>query len=222
MKRAAALLIFAIAATLLSPIGAERAMAADGEVYINPSSPRVATFKPGDGVEEYRAVITIMGCTAKSQIADLKSSNKDMPVEARSGYLVVRYGDRKGKATITCTVKGVPLSTTFTVKKYENPLNGFSIGKKRCEALYDKTDSATIKKTFRGKALSLKAKKGWVIRSVVVYNGLTAQTQTWRNLNAATFSKKVTLTSAYGSVSVTCYQEKTGIQETLQLYRRAY
>lgn len=50
-----------------------------------------------------------------------------MKVSAKDGYIRVDYGKKAGKATITCTVKGVKLKTTFTVKKYTNPVSSIKI-----------------------------------------------------------------------------------------------
>lgn len=104
--------LLAVPATSMKDVSA----ATSKTVYINPYSDRVVSYKPGR-VTQASGVISIMGCTKASQIKKLKCSNKNMKVSAKDGYIRVDYGKKAGKATITCTVKGVKLKTTFTVKK---------------------------------------------------------------------------------------------------------
>ena len=50
--------------------------AASSNVYINPYSATVVTYKTGDGVRKNWSVISIMGCSKKSEIKNLKCSTK--------------------------------------------------------------------------------------------------------------------------------------------------
>lgn len=96
---------------------------------MNPYSATVVTYKPGKDVNTFTSTISIMGCDKAKEIKKLKSSNKNIRVAARDGYIRVEFGKKAAKSTITCTVKGVKLKTTFTVKKYTNPCKTFKIGK---------------------------------------------------------------------------------------------
>lgn len=157
-----------------------------------------------------------MGCTKASQIKKLKCSNKDMKVSAKDGYIRVDYGKKAGKATITCTVKGVKLKTTFTVKKYTNPVSSIKIGSKKYTSKFAKNDYIYISKKVSKKALNIKAKKGWTIKSVSVYNGKSKH----YDVNKSSFSKKITLNKKYADLFVVMYQKSTGLTESLMITYR--
>lgn len=124
--------VMTLTAGAVAPQGNVEVQAASGRVYVNPYSATVVTYKPGKDVNTFTSTISIMGCDKAKEIKKLKSSNKNIRVAARDGYIRVEYGKKEAKSTITCTVKGVKLKTTFTVKKYTNPCKTFKIGKQTC------------------------------------------------------------------------------------------
>lgn len=218
-KFAQKVIAFMLAAAMVFTAGvfpaADEVQAAGNSVYINPYSDTVVTYKPGDGIKNNWSVISIVGCEKKSQIKNLKSSNKNMKVERRDGYIVVNYGDKAQKTTITCTVKGVKLKTVFTVKKYTSPVKSFKIGKTNATSQFKKTD--VVKKggkTYKNQNLSVQVKSGWKINFVSVYNG--GKTKHYSNVNSTKFSKKITLKGTTSYVVVQCVNAKTKITENLQ------
>lgn len=203
--------LLAVPATSMKDVSA----ATSKTVYINPYSDRVVSYKPGR-VTQASGVISIMGCTKASQIKKLKCSNKNMKVSAKDGYIRVDYGKKAGKATITCTVKGVKLKTTFTVKKYTNPVSSIKIGSKNYTSSFAKNTYTYTSKKVSKKTLSVKAKKGWTIKSVSVYNGGSK----YYNVNKSSYSKKITLSKKYSDVIVVMYQKSTGLTESLMVTYR--
>lgn len=190
--------------------------AASARVYISPYSYTVVTYKPGDDCKEYYSTIKIMGCTKASEIKNLKSSNKNMKAKAGDGYVIVYYGDKAQKTTITCTVKGVKLKTTLTVKKYTNPAKSVKIGKTNLTADFKKTNICrTAKKTYKNQKLDIKLKSGWKIRAVSVYS--EGKLKNYSNINRTEFSKKVTIRGNYSYIYIQCVNEKTKITETLSI-----
>ena len=124
--------VMTLTAGAVAPQGNVEVQAASGRVYVNPYSATVVTYKPGSALSRFSSVISIMGCSKAKEIKNLKSSNKYIKVAPRDGYIRVEFGKKAAKSTITCTVKGVKLKTTFTVKKYTNPCETFKIGKTTC------------------------------------------------------------------------------------------
>lgn len=192
----------------------DEAQAASKSVYINPFSDTVVTYKPGDGISSNWSVISIVGCTKKSEIKNLKSSNKNMKAEKRDGYVVVYYGDKAQKTTITCTVKGVKLKTTLTVKKYVNPAKSFKIGKINLTSQFKTTNIAKkAGKDYKNQTLSVQLKSGWKIGYVTVRNN--GQSKQYNNVNSSKFSKKITLKGTDSYVIVQCINAKTKVTEYL-------
>lgn len=192
----------------------DEVQAANSKVYINPFSATVVTYKPGDGVSENWSVISIMGCSKKSEIKNLKSSNKNMRVEKRDGYVVVYFGDKVQKTTITCTVKGVKLKTTLTVRKYVNPAKSIKIGKTNLTSKFKTTDICRKNgKTYKNQTLSVQLKSGWKINYVSVRNN--GKTKQYNKVNSAKFSKKITLKGNDSYVLIQCVNAKTKVTENL-------
>lgn len=219
-KRAIAFMLAAVmvmTAALLLPQNTAEVQAASKKVYINPYSAKAVTYKPGDGVSKYSTVISIMGCTKASEIKNLKSSSKAVKVSAKNGYIRAEYGNKAAKATITCTVKGVKLKTTLTVKKYTNPCSSLKIGKTNFTSKFNKNDIYRQNKAFKQQTLSIKAKSGWKITKVSVYNNGSYKGYT---VNKSKFSKKITLNGAYATVYVYFTNAKTGVSECLTLIKR--
>lgn len=179
----------------------------------------VVTYKPGDKCTEYGLGIAIMGCEKKSQIKNLKSSNKAVKVEASDGCIVARYGNKAVKTNITCTVKGVKLKTTLTIKKYTNPVSMFKIDKTNITSKFNKTNSYVQKKTFKKKKVSVQMKKGWRITSVSVYNNGKTK---WYDVNGSKFSKTISLTSDEYDITVHYRNEKGTISDWVNLCRFNY
>lgn len=203
--------LLAVPATSMKDVSA----ATSKTVYINPYSDRVVSYKPGRAYQT-SGVISIVGCTKASQIKKLKCSNKNMKVSAKDGYIRVDYGKKAGKATITCTVKGVKLKTTFTVKKYTNPVSSIKIGSKNYTSSFAKNTYTYTSKKVSKKTLSVKAKKGWTIKSVSVYNGKSKH----YDVNKSSYSKKITLSKKSSGVIVVMYQKSTGLTESLMVTYR--
>lgn len=209
--------IMVFTTVLLLPQGTEEVQAASQKVYINPYSAKVVTYKPGDGVSKYSTVISIMGCTKSSEIKNLKSSSKAVKVSAQNGYIRAEFGNKAGKATITCTVKGVKLKTALTVKKYTNPCSSLKLGKTNFTSKFSRTDVYRQTKTFKNQTLSVKMKSGWKITKVSVYNNGSYKGYT---VNSSKFSKKITLNKTSGAVYIYCTNSKTGVSECLILSKR--
>lgn len=210
-------LLMVLTTALLLPQNTAEVQAASQKVYINPYSAKVVTYKTGDGISKYSTVISIMGCTKASEIKKLKSSSKAVKVSAQNGYIRAEFGDKAAKATITCTVKGVKLKTTLTVKKYTNPCSSLKLGKTNFTSKFSKTDIYRQTKAFKNQTLSIKAKSGWKISKVSVYNNGSYKGYT---VNSSKFSKKINLNGNYSTVYVYCTNTKTGISECLILTKR--
>lgn len=203
---------------LLLPQSASEAQAASSKkAYINPYSAKVVTYKPGDGTSSYSTVISIVGCSKASEIKNLKSSNKAVKLTAKDGYIRAVYGNKAVKATITCTVKGVKLKTTLTVKKYANPCSTLKIGTTNFTSKFSKTDVYRQSKTFKNQTLSIKTKSGWKITRVSVYNNGSYKNYT---VNSSKFSKKITMNKSYSTLYVYCTNTKTGVEECLVLRKQ--
>lgn len=224
-KRTAA---FLLALTLLLTadtlfFSKEVSAASNNKPYINPySANMVLTYKPGDKAkypQGYYTTISIMNCSKASQIKKLKSSNKNMKVEAKDGYIKAYFGYKEGKTTITCTVNKVKLKTTLTVKKYSNPLKTFKIGKTNYTSKYKNIDDYRDNKSYKKQKMVIETNKNWVIRSVYVHSG--SSTQTYRP-NGTKLSKKVTLTKNYDDVYIYLYNSKTKVSECLTYTKSKY
>ena len=172
-KMTAVIMTFALAVTAVL-VSAPNTMvvkaATSPKVYINPYSDRVVTYKPGSDATSYSGVISISVNNGKevkkSEIKKLKSDNKNIKVVARDGYISVQYGKKAGKANITCTVRGVKLKTTFTVKKYSNPLKSFKIGTTNFKSKYNSINRYRQKKSYKNKTVTVQVNSGWKIKSV--------------------------------------------------------
>ena len=212
----ALVLVMTVTAGAVIPQGMVEVQAASGRVYVNPYSDTVVTYKPDKKQNSFSGVISIMGCRKAKEIKNLKSSNKDIKVAARDGYIRVEYGKKAAKSTITCTVKGVKLKTTFTVKKYSNPCKTFKIGKTKLTSKFNKINVIGTNKAFKNQKLDVKLKDGWKIRSVHVTSG-TGSYSDYNSINKSSFSKKITVSNNYGYIYVYCYNEKTKVNECLQI-----
>ncbi|MGX8688270.1 MAG: hypothetical protein ACSW8K_10790 [bacterium] len=223
-KRLALLLaaICFLAALWMTPGFAEGIQAATSKtVYWNPNSVFSGTWKPDDSVKEYYGVISIMGCTSKDQIKNLKSSDKSIAsVTAHDGFILVKYGNKSGTVTISCRVRKVDLSHKFRIRKYTNPFSRFKLAGKGMKKKFDTNVQYTVKEKYYQNILNLKVKSGWKIQTVVVENG-NAKKRTY-NVNAATFRKRVNMTSKKGAtITVTVKNTDKGIVETIKLIKKA-
>lgn len=215
----AVLLTFVMAVTLLAvpASGMNDVSAATEEVGINPYSTRIVSIVPGRYGPS--GVISVTGTTKASDIKNLKSSNKDMKVSARaaaSAYIHVEY-TKPGKTTITFTVKGKKIKTTFTVKKYSNPFKTFKVGGKSYTSKFNKAKTVHTNKKISKKTLKVTAKKGWVITQVNVHNGYGSNASKYYRVNKTSFSKKITLNRQYAEVVVQLKQKSTGLYEYMYL-----
>lgn len=189
---AAAALLLAFALTFIPVIGTQAEAAS---VCIEKSSrDMICTYVPGRSSQTNWAQIYISGCTSESQIKKLKSSNKSVKVEAGPCYIRVNYANKAVKAVISCTVKGKKLKTTFTVKKYTNPMSTFKIGGKNYTSKFKSKNTYyyNSKIKFSKKKLIIKAKPGWIIQGVFVING--SSYKEYKNINKTTWTKTISLT----------------------------
>ncbi len=219
MLMAAVCLLLAVWA---APGSAEGVQAATSKtVYWNPNSSFTATWKPGDSVNEYYSVISIMGCTSKDQIKDLKSSDKKIAtVTAHDGFIMVKYGDKSGTVTISCRCRKVELSHKFKVRKYKNPFIRFKLAGKGMKNKFEKNSQYTVTRKYYENILNLKVAKGWKILNVVVENG-NAKKKDYK-VNSRTFRKKVNMTSKKGAtITITVQNADKGITETIKLVKKA-
>lgn len=190
--------------------------AANEKPHISPYNYTVVTYKPGDNITEYYTTIKIMGCTKASEIKNLKSSNKNMKAKAGAGYVIVYYGDKAQKTTITCTVRGVKLKTTLTVQKYTNPAKSVKIGKTNLTSDFKNTNICRIaKKTYKDQKLDIKLKSGWKINRVSIYS--EGKLKSYSNINSTKFSKKITIKGNYSYIYIQCTNEKKKITEILDI-----
>lgn len=185
--------------------------------YFTIKNPTV-TYKPGDRYLRYYTVLPIAGCSKKSEIKSLKSSNKGVKVQAGNGYVTAYFGDKALTSTISCKVGGTKISTKLTVRKYSNPFEGFKIGKQNFTGKFNRNNEYRQGKNIERQTLNIRAKKGWMITKVEVYSDGAGKT--WR-VNKSSFSKKITLSGTYGAaVYVYVKNAKTGISERI-IFRKS-
>lgn len=219
-KILASLLVFVMVLSMgLVPAAEDVTAASKKNVYINPYSATVATYCTGDQYSRYSSTISIVGCSKKSEIKNLKSDNKNIKVSARDGYIRVEFGDKAGKAKITCKVKGVKLSTTFTVKKYSNPFKSIKLGKTNITSKYKKNWTYRQTKQFKNQKLNIQMNKNWKISSIYVYN--SSGSQSFR-VNSNKFNKKISIKGNYSYFTVYCYNTKTNVSEAMSFYKSNY
>ena len=209
--------VMILTAGAVVPQGNVEVQAANSRVYIvNSCKNMVFTYKSGDGYTGYYTVISIMGCNKASQIKKLKSSSKDVRVYAKDGCIRAEFGKKAiKKATITCTVKGVKLKATLSVKKYSNPCASFKLGKTDLTSKFSKTDVFKTNKNYKNQKLTINMKNGWKITKVYVQK--KSGSYTTERMNKSSYSKKISLTNNSGYVYVYCYNEKTKVSEMLEI-----
>ena len=190
-------------------------------VYWNPKSLFAGTWKPDDSVNEYYGVISIMGCTSKDQIKDLKSSDKSIAsVTAHDGFIMVKYGNKSGTVTISCRVRKVDLTHKFRVRKYTNPFSRFKLAGKGMKKRFNTNVQYTVKEKYYQNILNLKVKDGWKIQTVVVENGKAKKKE--YKVNASTFRERVNMTSKKGAtITITVKNADKGIVETIKHIKKA-
>lgn len=208
-------------AVILTAVNAVPQSAARVQAAVKPyfvvKNPTV-TYKPGDNYSRYYTVLSIAGCTEKSEIKSLKSSNKKVKAVAGNGYVAVYFGDRALTSVISCKVRGTKISTKLTVKKYANPFDSFKIGKQTFTGKFNKNNEYRQEKHIERQTLSIRVKKGWKITGVSVYSGGGCKTY---RVNKSTFSKKITLNGRYSAaVYVYVKNTKTGISERM-IFRKS-
>lgn len=206
-----------LAATMILTVTPTTADAASTSVSINKSSAnQVVTYKPRDKYDSYETAIRINGCTQKSQIKNLKSSNKNVTVTAQNGWIKAVYKDKALKTTITCTVKGAKLKTTLTVKKYINPIKVLKIGTCNLTSKFNKTNKLSQNKIYTNKKLNIQTKAGWKITSVIMCEN--KKVQSYNDLNTSKFTDKVTLKNKdIDYIDIICKNNKTGVSECISI-----
>lgn len=210
------LTIFVLASVIITSVSiAPVETQASERVYMYRKNITV-TYETGDVFNRYYTVLTIIGCSNKAEIKNLKSSNKNVKVEKNDGYITVIWGDEAANSTITCTVKGVKLKTTVKVVKYVNPISSIKIGSNNITKKYNNTGSFTKASPFKNKKVSIKMKKGWTIDSISIKN----KKRNDYYVGSSTFVKTLTLTENLSYISVQCHNKKTGVYENIAYYVR--
>lgn len=213
-------LVIIITVTMGALPGTSReTFAASSKVYI-PTDPytgistkRSVVYMPEGEALQWVDSITIVGCDKASQIKKLKSSNPSVvSVEAQNGWIKVLAHKKAGTAKITCTVKNVKLSATCVVRKYTNPVSSFKIGNTNYTSKFNKYDLFIRKNTFKNQTLYVKPKKGWVIESVHIQNGVKTKSFVKK---MSSFKKKISMTNPYDGVVVGLYNSKTKVYEAI-------
>lgn len=207
-----------VTSLVFAPQSAAEVQAATKPYFIakNP----VLTYKTGDAYSRYYTMLSIAGCTKKSEIKNLKSSNKKVQVEAKDGYVVAYFGDKALTSTISCKVNGTKISTKLTIKKYSNPFSTFKIGSANFTSKFNKDDEYRQKKDFKKQTLNIKVKKDWIITSVSVYSDGSSNTY---RVNKSSFSKKITLSGKYSAtIYVYVKNAKTGVSEHMIFQKSNY
>lgn len=204
-----------LSSVLATPSGFTEVQAATTPSFY--SDTYVTTYKTGDTYKQYWAAIAIAGSPKKSKIKSLKSSNKNVKVEKRDGYIVAYFGDKTCKTTISCKVNGTTIKTVLNIKKYTNPAKSIKIGSTNFTSKFKNTDTYKQSKTYKKQTLSVKMNSNWKIRSVYVHSGNT--TKSYTGINKSSFSKKITMSKNYDYVDIYCYNTKTGVNEVLTIYK---
>lgn len=186
------------------------------DVYWNPYNSYVSTYSTTDKYTGYYVTLSIVGCTKKSQIKNLKSSNKNIKVEAKDGYIKVIFRDKAESTKISCKVRGVKLSKTFTVKKYSNPCKSIKLGKTNLTSKYKTYWTYSQKKSFKNQKLNIKMNKNWKITNIYVSNSDGYSRYT---VNGTSFNKKISIKGSYSYFDVYCYNKKTKVYECLTFYK---
>lgn len=219
-KILASLLVFVMVLSMgLVPAAEDVAAASKKNVYFNSLNPSVVTYCTGDNSIGYYTTLSIMGCSKKSEIKNLKSSNKNVKVYARNGYIRAEFKDKKATAKITCTVKGVKLSTTLTVKKYSNPFKSIKLGKTNLTSKYKNDRTYRQKNDYKNQKLKIEMNKNWKISSIYVSNDSGYQNL---RVNSNKFNKKISIKGNYSYFTVYCYNTKTDVSEAIRFYKSNY
>ena len=180
-------------------------------------NPKVITYSTTDNYSSYYTYLYIDGVSKKSDIKSLKSSNKNIKVEATTyGSIKVTFRDKTASTTISCKAKGKKISTTLKIKKYSNPCKTIKLGSTNFTSKFKNNWDYKQKKTFKNQKLNVQMNKNWKITSIVVSNssGYTRYT-----VNSSKFNKKVSLKGSYSYIDINCYNSKTKCYETLTLWR---
>lgn len=209
-------LVMIISATLVT-VPQNVAAATKKDVYWDPYNSYVNTYCTTDEYTGYYLDLNIVGCTKKSQIKNLKSSNKNIKVKAKNGCIQVLYRDKAEKTKISCTVNGVKLKTDFTVKKYSNPCKSIKLGKTNLTSKFKSNWSYNQKKNFNKQKLDIKMNKNWIITSVEVSNGNDIDEYP---VNSTKFSKKITIKGKNSNFVIYCYNTKTKVCEALTFSKK--
>lgn len=173
------------------------------------------------------AVLSIMYCDKKSEIKKLKSSNtKVATVEAKDGYVRATYGKHAGTTVISCTVRGKKISTKFVVKKYQNPLTSFKVGKNQYKGKLNRTTSydAHNVKARKKQTITWKARKGWKIKYYYVSCEPQYKSEMFRDgdLRSSVTLKNITFRDTDSLISVICYNQKTKVTDEVRVWLYAY
>ena len=186
------------------------------DICFNKNNEKAAVYNPYRDIPSYSITLRIDGTRDKNDIKKLKSSKKDIELEAGDGYITVRYGNKSQKTTITCEVKGVKLKTTLKIVKYKNPFKSKKLGGTNYTKRYNKRNYAYITKKYNNNTLSIKCQSGWKITYVGFTKKSTKRYKVYRT-NSSTFSKKVSLNAWYKDITIYVENEKTGIKEMFNM-----
>ena len=221
-KRVASMLIavITIVVTLVIPQQTVTVKAAYSPYFI--SEKRIAVYEKGGNEYTNWVTLSITYCNKKSEIKNLKSSNKKVKVKAEDGYVVATYPNKTLSTTITCTVKKKKLSTKLIVKKYQNPVKTFKIGSKNKASLFKENSYYYDGKTCKNQKFTVAANSGWKIMSVNIYTGNKTISKYFDyDKYAGSYSTKLSLTNSNARVSVGLYNAKEERSQYVYYYVRS-
>lgn len=162
--------------------------------------------------------IDIDAVRSGAKVKKLKSSNKKVAtVKATSSGICITYGLRTGKTKISCVVRGVKLSRTFTVK-YTCPASTFKVDGKSVLSKLKKKNVYVTSQTLQNKKVTVKAKKGWVITEVTNVKNGSGKTKTYKKKTS--YTTKITTNMPYDGICIKFKNKKTGMEQTLKFRKR--
>lgn len=184
------------------------------DIYFSKSNNTTVFYNPYNNYTINTTFLNIEGSNDKSDITKLKSSKKDIKLEACDGYIIVRYGNKSQKTTITCEVKGVKLKTTLKIIKYRNPFKSIKLGGRDYTKGFNKNLYIYTKKKYKNNTLAIKCKSGWKIRSIkYTKQGSKHLVNKYYKMCSSTVSKKAALYVKGSEISICAENKSLGIRE---------
>ena len=166
-------------------------------------------------------VFTLLAVPATSMKDVSAATSKTVYINPYSDRVVSYKPDRVTQVAGVISIMGCTKASQIKKLKCSNKdmkvsaKDGY-IRSKKYTSKFAKNDYIYISKKVSKKALNIKAKKGWTIKSVSVYNGKSKH----YDVNKSSFSKKITLNKKYADLFVVMYQKSTGLTESLMITYR--